>query len=114
MGKTRTLLKTLILGLFSIVLIYSSCEIGLGSAVDTEVPTIEITNPPVDSIVRGSLGISGSWSDDGTIAGVKVTLNRTDGRGEAVSAEAQVITGLGGKGSWSAVFEPGEDGILDG
>ena len=111
-GKLKLYLFSLFC-LFSIILIFS-CEIGLGSAVDTVPPTVEITNPPVDSIVRGSLGVSGSWSDDGTIAGVKVTLNRTDGRGEAVSAEAQVITGLGGKGSWSAVFEPVEDGILDG
>ena len=78
MGKTKTLLKTLILSLFSIVLIYSSCEIGLGSAVDTEVPTVEITNPPVDSIVRGSLGISGSWSDDGEISSISCMLTQTE------------------------------------
>ena len=119
MGKTKTLLKTLILGLFSTVLIYSSCEIGLGAAVDTLVPTINIDSPAADSTIRDSFSFRGTWSDDGAIMGVSVTLNsiNTDGTTKPVAAKngtvayAQV---LGQQNTWLCEINPGEDGIKDG
>ena len=119
MGKTKTLLKTLILGLFSTVLIYSSCEIGLGAAVDTLVPTISIDSPAADSTIRDSFSFRGTWSDDGAIMGVSVTLNsiNTDGTTKPVAAKngtvayAQV---LGQQNTWLCEINPGEDGIKDG
>ena len=62
-----------------------SCEIGLGSSVDTDPPTIDITTPPVDSIIRDSFLIGGNWSDDGEIAGVSVSLKKTDGTGSEIT-----------------------------
>ena len=119
MGKTKTLLKILILGLFSTVLIYSSCEIGLGAAVDTLVPTISIDSPAADSTIRDSFSFRGTWSDDGAIMGVSVTLNsiNTDGTTKPVAAKngtvayAQV---LGQQNTWVCEINPGEDGIKDG
>ena len=46
------------------------------------------------TIVRGDFAVSGTWSDDGSIAEVKVKLTRTDGKGSPVEG--------GGKGTWSA------------
>ena len=110
--KNRRFSRIFGLAAMSFVL-FTSCEIGLGSAVDTEPPALEITNPPVDSIVRGDFAVKGSWTDDGSIGSVKVTLNRTDGKGTAISSDAKV-SGSDGKGKWSAVFDPAVTTILDG
>ena len=60
-------------------LITSSCEIGLGAAVDTLVPTISIDSPAADSTIRDSFSFRGTWSDDGAIMGLTVTLNTIEG-----------------------------------
>ncbi|MBP5519354.1 MAG: hypothetical protein J6X84_02085 [Treponema sp.] len=57
---------------------FLSCEIGLGSSVDTQAPTVEIKCPPVDSIVKGRFAISGLWTDDGEISSVSVELVPTN------------------------------------
>ena len=100
-------------------LITSSCEIGLGAAVDTLVPTISIDSPAADSTIRDSFSFRGTWSDDGAIMGVSVTLNsiNTDGTTKPVAAKngtvayAQV---LGQQNTWVCEINPGEDGIKDG
>ena len=71
-------------------LITSSCEIGLGAAVDTLVPTINIDSPAADSTIRDSFSFRGTWSDDGAIMGVSVTLNsiNTDGTTKPVAAKS--------------------------
>ena len=58
-----------------------SCEIGLGASVDTEPPSISIDTPEVDSVIRDKFLIGGSWSDDGSIAELKVKIKKTDGSG---------------------------------
>ena len=68
--------------LFSILTI--SCEIGLGSSVDTDPPALNILNPPVDAIIRDDFSIGGTWSDDGTIESIAVELSRTDGNGQSL------------------------------
>ena len=100
-------------------LITSSCEIGLGAAVDTLVPTISIDSPAADSTIRDSFSFRGTWSDDGAIMGVSVTLNsiNSDGTTKPVAAKngtvayAQV---LGQQNTWVCEINPGEDGIKDG
>ena len=59
--------------------IFNSCDlaIGLGSAVDTEVPIIKIENPPTSAIIRDAFQISGTWSDDGSIKDITVELKDT-------------------------------------
>ena len=56
-----------------------SCEVGLGSTVDTEAPNITIESPGVASIIRDKFALKGRWGDDGSIASIWVTLKRTDG-----------------------------------
>ena len=59
---------------------FNSCniDIGLGAAVDTDVPTLKIENPPTAAIIRDPFQISGSWKDDGTIKSIKVELKNSD------------------------------------
>ena len=119
MGKTKTLLKTLILGLFSTVLIFTSCEIGLGAAVDTLVPTISIDSPAADSTIRDSFSFRGTWSDDGAIMGLTVTLNTIEG--DTVGQPALTKSGIvnhaqviGQPNTWECTVEPGSEGLKDG
>ena len=74
--KLSIILKLL---LASVILMFTSCEIGLGEAVDTEPPSLEIACPVSDAIIRDAFRLAGTWSDDGSIAGLTVTLERTDG-----------------------------------
>ncbi|MBP5601442.1 MAG: hypothetical protein J6X78_01825, partial [Treponema sp.] len=67
--------------------LYTSCEIGLGAAVDTRAPDITIDRPEVDMVLRDRIVMSGEWNDDGTIDEVYVLLKRTDGN--AVNAGRQ-------------------------
>ena len=91
-----------------------SCEIGLGASVDTEPPSLEITTPPVDAIIRDKFALAGSWSDDGTIASVTVSLERTDGLTAARAFSADFKELKGGKGTWTLVLDPQTEGIVDG
>lgn len=99
--------------LLVLIILTASCEIGLGSSVDTDPPTLEITTPPVDKIIRNSFAIGGTWSDDGTIAELSVQLNRTD-----IDSAPIDFTGImegnlreGGSGTWHADIHPfAEDG----
>ena len=59
-------------------LFISSCEIGLGEAVDTQTPTISIEYPEISSIIRDSFILKGSCSDDYGLAKVTVDVYRTD------------------------------------
>ena len=79
-SKVNRTLKFLTVILFSLIVV--SCEVGLGSSVDTLPPELEITTPPVDSIIRDSFIIGGSWSDDGKIAGMTPVILRgiTEGK----------------------------------
>ncbi len=100
-----------LLTIFSLFVI--SCEIGLGASVDTDAPSLDITNPPVDSIIRDTFAITGTWSDDGNIANVLVKLKKTDGNGEPIDIEGTLHGDirLGGSGTWSADIIPvAEDG----
>ncbi len=56
---TRTLFG---LGLF--LLITTSCEIGLGAAVDTEAPYASIVSPSVKDAVSGDIVVTGTSTDD--------------------------------------------------
>lgn len=92
---------------------FSACEIGLGAAVDTEAPSIDIVTPPVDAIVRNEFALKGTWDDDGSIEGVTVTLKRTDGYGTPSKYEA-TVTDVKGKKDWFVVLNSEESPILDG
>ena len=55
-----------------------SCEIGMGAAVDVSAPTIEISYPPKNAIIRDTFIAAGKCEDDMGIDWVKVTLINTE------------------------------------
>ncbi len=61
-----------------LVLAVPSCEIGLGSAVDTESPTISISSPDQSSIIREDFKISGVCKDDVLVDHIAVVIKNTD------------------------------------
>lgn len=58
--------------IFSIFL--AACDVGLGSAVDTEPPSLSITYPPAGSVIRDTFLIQGTCKDDVKIENVDVKL----------------------------------------
>ena len=85
--------------------LFSSCDIGigLGAAVDTEPPTLEITNPPTSAIIRDTFVITGTWKDDGSIKDVIVDLRNTSDS----SNEIYSFTGkLEEDNKWCATIDP--------
>ena len=93
-----------------------SCEIGLGAAVDTEAPTVAITSPQAGSVIRDSFAVKGSWSDDGAISSIKVTLESTSNFIEQIVYDATVNLDEGSlvSGTWYCEINPESEGILDG
>ena len=112
-------LRIILLSIFSILLTIS-CEIGLGSSVDTEAPALYILNPPVDSIIRDSFLLSGSYTDDGTVVSVSAKLQRTDGSTNIINLTGTVEENSvkRGTGNWKVTISPinekGETEIIDG
>ncbi len=108
--------KLLIAFLVVFSLFAISCEIGLGSAVDTEPPAIEISIPPVDSVIRDNFAIGGTWSDDGVIGSISVKLSRTDGKGEPLTLTGEFVEDEQnrGTGTWSTPVSISENNVLDG
>ena len=73
--KINKIIKTSIITIFAIsALSVFSCEIGMGAAVDTANPIVEITYPPKNAIVRESFVVAGNCDDDLSIEGVSVTI----------------------------------------
>ena len=108
--------------IFSIISIIS-CEIGLGAAVDIQPPGLTIDNPKMNSIIRDSFAITGSWNDDGSIDDVYVILKRTDGKlvdgvheEKRIQGEWSSSADDRNKGTWKVIVEPlsEEEKLLDG
>lgn len=84
---------------FLFVLIpFISCQVGLGSAVDTEAPTLEITYPPASSVIKGTFTLAGTCDDDKGISSISITVTNTDDKTKAWSYSTG--TASGGK-TWS-------------
>ncbi|MCQ2585398.1 MAG: hypothetical protein MJ185_07400, partial [Treponema sp.] len=83
-------------------LLVSSCEIGLGAAVDTERPKIQITYPPKGAIIMDTFILAGTVSDDVGLNYLNVTLTNKDLKTtySYSSKEGQVIYADPGK-NWS-------------
>ena len=62
---------------FLFVLVFAACEIGLGSSVDTEPPTLTITYPSADVVIRDAFVLAGSCNDDEALDTVTVLLKET-------------------------------------
>ncbi len=96
-----------VFSLFVFVAIFISCEIGLGTAVDTEPPSISIISPEPASIIRDKFRIGGTWSDDGRIKEITAELKRTDKLGTAQEFPCTVEYAEGkGENTWYCIIDP--------
>ena len=88
----------LVAAIFSIMS-FAACEVGLGSAVDTQAPTVSITYPPSLSIIKDSFVFAGTWTDDMGVKTVHVDVyqSKDEGKKLVYSDEATVAT----DGNWS-------------
>ncbi|MBO4507256.1 MAG: hypothetical protein J5747_01300 [Spirochaetaceae bacterium] len=64
------ILRTTILALC--LILFATCDVGLGPSVDTTAPDLSISNPTASAILKGTISLDGNVSDDTTIASVKV------------------------------------------
>ncbi|MDY3885689.1 MAG: Ig-like domain-containing protein, partial [Treponema sp.] len=93
--------------LFSLIsiLIFSSCEVGLGESVDTENPSVEITYPPNGSVIRGSFTFAGVCADDKGVSKVLVTVRKNDDASFVKEYEAKILDG----GKWTCILNEVQD-----
>jgi len=79
---------------FLIVLIpLVSCQVGLGSAVDTQVPTLQITYPPASSVIKGTFSLAGTCDDDQGVSSIAVNVrNITTGSSTPYTISSGDIT----------------------
>ena len=72
-------MRRFVLFLISLFILFTiSCEVGLGQAVDISVPTIGISYPPKNSVVRDSFVLAGSCDDDSGVIAVSVYLTNPE------------------------------------
>ncbi len=107
-----------LLSVFVLVLLaFSACKIGLGEAVDTVPPTIEIEYPLAKSQIRDSFVLSGSWEDDLRIQKVEVSLDNLTTKNSYGPYEASWKLNKENdetKGSWSCrVYPVNKDGTTE-
>ncbi len=57
--------------------VWSTCEVGLGEAVDTMAPTVSVTSPTASSVCAKAVKIEGTCSDDKGIAKVSIVVTNT-------------------------------------
>ena len=109
-------MKKLCVFLLSIfILLTLSCEIGLGSSVDTESPSLEIQNPPADAVIRDPFAITGIWGDDGSISSITVDMVRLDNNAsKKYTGSIQTGSNNHSIGTWKISIDPVKDGLADG
>ena len=71
--------KKFILAVVSVVFAYAllSCDVGLGAAVDTQAPTLNVTYPATLSTVRGQFVFGGTCADDQKVTSVTVIAHNS-------------------------------------
>jgi len=72
--------KKFILAVVSVVFAYAllSCDVGLGAAVDTQAPTLNVTYPATLSTVRGQFVFGGTCADDQKVTSVTVSARNSE------------------------------------
>lgn len=93
-------LKAVLLSLALLLPLVASCEVGLGPAVDTAAPTLDILYPSASAIVQDTFTIGGSCKDDIGVAGITLVVKNTStGSSKTVAATVDSV-----KGTWSCVL----------
>lgn len=107
----KKIFKTTAILLTSAALLFAlSCTIGLGDAVDTSAPTIDISYPPKNAVIRDSFIVSGICDDDLGLESVKVTVTNTATKDAYGPYEATLSSD---KKSWSVELNKKAEGEYD-
>lgn len=96
----------------SALFFFSTCEVGLGEAVDNEAPTVSVTGPDKASIHKGAVIITGTCDDDKGVGAVRVVLRNTStGLSYSYSAtiESEAKSAVSGYDWTLTVNEPDEE-----
>lgn len=94
---TKNILKTIaILTLLTVTSF--SCDMGLGTSVDTEAPVITISTPKVASVNSQDINVTGTWSDDKKVTSIFVSVIDVDTKEVLIDSEAAVVNK---NGTWS-------------
>ncbi|MBP5283475.1 MAG: hypothetical protein J6Y93_02285, partial [Treponema sp.] len=83
-----------------------SCEVGLGSSVDTEAPKLTIDYPPLGAKIMGRFLLAGSWNDDKKVSSVDVEICRKTSVDNGTSFDS-VYSGralIDSDGKWSVML----------
>lgn len=95
------------IGMLAAAGMFMSCEIGLGASVDTDRPTIEITYPPRNAVIRDGFVLAGKAGDDRGLAKVVITATNST-TGARITRE---VTAAGLSEEWSVgLNDAGSDG----
>lgn len=107
----KTFLKSLtVLTTSFMLLLTGSCSVGLGEAVDTDAPTIDISYPPKNAIIRESFIASGLCDDDIGLDYIEVTVTNTETRQLYGPYEATLSED---EDSWSIELNQRSEGEFD-
>ena len=98
--------KVMLVALVS--LLFMTCDPGLGKAVDTQAPKVEIEFPLTKSVLKGGFTIKGVASDEVKVASCVVTFKNI----KTTSEKSFTATVEGDK--FSVSINPQNDGLLDG
>lgn len=61
---------------------FTSCDVGLGEAVDTEKPTVSIEYPPKNVVIKEDFVISGKCHDETSLKSVTLSFQNSDTKNE--------------------------------
>ena len=89
--------------LFLTAAFFTSCDVGLGEAVDTMPPTVSIEVPSAGYIIRDVFEMSGACSDESGLASVEVSLKNTTTKKVYPSYSAEIDSS---KESWTCKINP--------
>ena len=89
--------------LFLMAAFFTSCDVGLGEAVDTMPPTVSIDVPSAGYIIRDVFEMSGACSDESGLASVEVSLKNTTSEKVYPPYSAEIDSS---KDSWTCKINP--------
>ena len=110
-------MKKLACSLLTIIILFTiSCEIGLGSSVDTDPPSLSIDGKIADKVIRDDFALRGTYSDDGVINSLTAVLKRTDNTGDPISLTGTIVENpkKRGTGTWTIDVPAKTNPIKDG
>lgn len=83
--------------------LFVSCEIGLGSSVDTQPPLVAVESPTADYIIKDAFVMQGTCSDEQGVQAISVSLKNTATK-KSYSGYTGKIDSV--KGTWTCTINP--------